>query len=95
MWILWLQILSKCDWKRHVETVHEWNKPLKCEVCNHRLSRKGDLKKHVVASVHDGKNDLNVELVKKDLFKMVTWKHMLNQFNMLCPLPGMEKYIPL
>ena len=33
---------------------HKRNKPFKCEVCDYRFARKGDLNQHV-ASFHDGK----------------------------------------
>ena len=52
--ILVLQIIpllhddaSKNDLKLHIASVHEGNKPFKCELCDHSFSRKDVLNRHV------------------------------------------------
>ena len=38
--------------KTHVSSVHEVEKPFKCDMCDYCCSRKSSLKRHI-ASVHD------------------------------------------
>ena len=46
MWHLCLttSVLERFTLNQHVTTVHKGNKPLKCEVCHYKSSRKGHLK---------------------------------------------------
>jgi KRAB domain-containing zinc finger protein len=37
---------------RHVASVHEEEKPIKCDICDYRFSQKSQMKRHV-ASVHE------------------------------------------
>ena len=45
----------KPNLKIHIESVHEGNKPFKCEICDARFTQKHVLVQHM-ESVHDGKN---------------------------------------
>jgi len=51
-----------------VTSVHEGKKPFKCEICDVQFGVKHGLNEHV-ASVHEGKNHLNVLFVKLSLIK--------------------------
>ena len=40
--------------KVHSLSVHEWNKPFKCDICDYSFSLKCNMNRHIV-SVHNGK----------------------------------------
>ena len=44
---------QKADLKRHIESVHEWIKSFKCNICDYETTCKFVLKKHI-DSVHEG-----------------------------------------
>ena len=47
---------QKVNLKRHIESVHEGIKPLKChkcDICDYKTAKKTDLKRHI-ESVHEG-----------------------------------------
>ena len=47
---MWLQSFFEASFenlKTHVSFVHVGKKPFQCEFCDYRISRKGDLNKHV------------------------------------------------
>ena len=46
--------------KTHAASVHEENKPFKCDICDHSCSRKSHIDTNV-ASAHNGKIQLNVK----------------------------------
>ena len=46
-------VLKNCL-KKHIVSVHEEERPFKCDICEFRCSQKGNMTTHV-ASVHEGK----------------------------------------
>ena len=48
--------------KQHILSVHEDNKPFKCDICDFMSSLKSNLNRHV-ASVHEEKSHSNVRYV--------------------------------
>ena len=47
--------------KKHIESVHERKKPLKCDICDYSFSQKQDTNKHV-ASVYEGKKPFKCDI---------------------------------
>ena len=45
---------QKCYMIQHIVSVHEGNKPFKCEFCEISFSRRPEMRRHV-ATIHDGK----------------------------------------
>ena len=45
----------------HVSSVHEKNKPFKCDICDYKFSQVGDMNKHIV-SVHEKKKLFKCEI---------------------------------
>ena len=36
---------------KHIDTVHEGNKPFKCESCERTFAHKGNMKKHILQGI--------------------------------------------
>ena len=71
----------------HVTSVHEGRKPLICEVCGWRSSRKGDLTKHITNLLFmQERNHSNIQIVVTDLEIWVLWKdlHILGEYQKYC-----------
>ena len=74
--------LENNNLKQHKKSVHEGNKPFKCEVCDFSSSRKIDMKRHVNA-VHEGKKPFKCEICdyrcsrKNRLKQHIACKHVL------------------
>ena len=49
--------------KIHVSSVHERNKPFKCEICDQTFSEKGSMNRHV-ARVHGEKKTFERRIAK-------------------------------
>ena len=76
-----LNFSRKGDLKRHVQQVHEKNKPHKCSICESSFPQKGLLKKHI-SSVHDNAKPFKCPLdlsdytsVTKEQLKRYMEKH--------------------
>ena len=68
-----LGLIANClQLSRHIRTVHEGNKPSKCDVCDYSCSQKRDLNQHV-ASVH-------VTFVSRAALERVTLIDMMHLF---------------
>ena len=68
---LWCLFSSKS--KRHIETVHEREKPFKCSICDASFGKSWNLNAHI-KTVHEGKKPIKCE----DIGHM--WYHRFNQF---------------
>jgi uncharacterized Zn-finger protein len=54
MWHLWPQLLTKGSLeKRHPESVHEQNKPFKCDICDKTFNQKSNMEIHVSKHFRD------------------------------------------
>ena len=62
--------------KKHVVSVHEGNKPFKCDVCEYTSPQTVDFKKHV-ASVHEGKKPFKCKICDKSISGKSNLDHTL------------------
>ena len=64
---------NKCNFKRHVSSVHKGKKPYQCDMCDASFAQKQQLQIHI-ASVHERKKPYNCDMCDaKKRFAGTSW----------------------